>query len=113
LIRGNKVCKNVIRFDANALYLWDIMQDMIPVGKYKHITEYNINNLIHDVLNIFLKIDKHKDIVNTKKIINVNIIVAIKRCDIITIPTYKDFLIIANDIVEHAKCWDHHFFEAS
>jgi hypothetical protein len=26
------------------------MQDM-PVGKYKHITEYNINNLIHDVLN--------------------------------------------------------------
>ena len=26
------------------------MQDM-PVGKYKHIKEYNIDNLIHDILN--------------------------------------------------------------
>ena len=48
LIRGNKVCKNVIGHDANALYLWAIIQGM-PVGKYKHITEYNVNNLIHDV----------------------------------------------------------------
>ena len=50
LIRGNKLCKNIIGFDANALYLWVIMQDM-PVGKYKHIKEYNIDNLIHDILN--------------------------------------------------------------
>ena len=50
LIRGNKLCKNIIGFDANALYLWAIMQDM-PVGKYKHITEYNIKDLINDVLN--------------------------------------------------------------
>ena len=28
LIRGNKLCKNIIGFDANALYLWAIMQDM-------------------------------------------------------------------------------------
>ena len=50
LIRGNKICKNVIGFDANALYLWAIIQDM-PVGNYKHITEYNIKDLIKDILN--------------------------------------------------------------
>ncbi len=33
LIRGSKLCRNIIGFDANALYLWAIMQDM-PVGKY-------------------------------------------------------------------------------
>jgi hypothetical protein len=26
-------------------------------------------------------------------------------------PTFKDLLIIANDIVEYAECWDHHFSE--
>ncbi len=36
LIRGNELCKTIIGFDAKALYLWAIMQDM-PVGKYKHI----------------------------------------------------------------------------
>ena len=50
LIRGGKLCKSIIGFDANALYLGKIMDEM-PVGKYKHITEYNINNLVHDILN--------------------------------------------------------------
>ena len=50
LIRGNKLCKNIIGFDANALYLWAIMETM-PVGQYKHISEYNIKDLINDVLN--------------------------------------------------------------
>ena len=44
LIRGGKLCKSIIGFDANALYLGAIMQEM-PVGKYKHITEYNIKDL--------------------------------------------------------------------
>ncbi len=48
-MRGIKLCKN-IWFDANALYLWAIMQKM-PVGQYKHISEYNIKDLIHDALN--------------------------------------------------------------
>ncbi len=42
-------CKTILAFDADALYLWAIMQDM-PVGKYKHITEYNIKDLIKDIL---------------------------------------------------------------
>ena len=50
LIRGGKLCKSIIGFDANALYLGGIMQEM-PVGKYKHITEYNIKDLTHDILN--------------------------------------------------------------
>ncbi len=39
-----------IGFDADALYLWATMQGML-VGNYKHITENNMNNLIHDVFN--------------------------------------------------------------
>ena len=50
LIRGGKLCKSIIGFDANAIYLGGIMQEM-PVGKYKHITEYNIKDLTHDILN--------------------------------------------------------------
>jgi hypothetical protein len=49
-IRNGKLCKNIIGFDANALYLWAIMQKM-PVGEYKHISEYNIKDLIKDILN--------------------------------------------------------------
>ena len=49
-IRNGKLCKNIIGFDANALYLWAIMQKM-PVGQYKNIPEYNINDLVQDVLN--------------------------------------------------------------
>ena len=33
-IRNGKLCKNIIGFDANALYLWAIMQKM-PTGQYK------------------------------------------------------------------------------
>ena len=49
-IRGDKLCKSIIGFDANALYIWAIMQNM-PVGRNKYIKEYNIDNLIHDISN--------------------------------------------------------------
>jgi hypothetical protein len=43
-IRGlNKLCKRIIEYDANALYLWAIAQQM-PTGKHEHITNYDINN---------------------------------------------------------------------
>ncbi|XP_038054119.1 uncharacterized protein LOC119726483 [Patiria miniata] len=32
-IRGGKLCQNIVGFDANALYLWSLMQDM-PVGTF-------------------------------------------------------------------------------
>jgi hypothetical protein len=36
-IRGlNKKCKKIIGYDANALYLWAIAQEM-PTGKHEHI----------------------------------------------------------------------------
>ena len=61
LIRnGNKLCKKAIGYDANALYLWAIAQDM-PTGKYKRIEIYNLNKLEQDILNDkvfgFLKVD--------------------------------------------------------
>ena len=33
---GNKVCKQIVGYDANALYLWAIAQEM-PTGKHEHI----------------------------------------------------------------------------
>ncbi len=39
LIRGGKVCKNVVGYDSNALYLWAI-SEVMPVGDYGTIT-YN------------------------------------------------------------------------
>ena len=74
LIRGNKLCKNIIGFDANALYLWAIMQDM-PVGKYKHITEYNIKDLINDVLNEFFL-----DLLKLKLKYLMNYMINFQRC---------------------------------
>ncbi len=50
LIRGKKLCKSIIGFDNNAMYLNAIMQEM-AVGKYKQITEYNIKDLTRDILN--------------------------------------------------------------
>ncbi len=41
-IRGiNKLCKKIIGYDVNALYLWAIAQQM-PTGKHKHITNYDL-----------------------------------------------------------------------
>jgi hypothetical protein len=47
---GDKQCKKIIGYDANALYLWAIAQEM-PTGKHQHIKEYNLNKLKHDILN--------------------------------------------------------------
>ena len=32
-IRGEETCRSIVRYDANALYLWALMQDM-PTGRY-------------------------------------------------------------------------------
>ena len=57
---GNKLCKKAIGYDANALYLWAISQDM-PTGKYNRIESYDLKQLEHDILNDkvfgFLKVD--------------------------------------------------------
>ena len=60
-IRGlNKLCKKIIGYDANALYLWAIAQEM-PTGKHEHITDYDLNQLNQDILNDnlfgFIKVD--------------------------------------------------------
>jgi len=60
-IRGlNKLCKKIIGYDANALYLWAIAQEM-PTGKHEHITNYDLNQLKQDILNDnlfgFIKVD--------------------------------------------------------
>ena len=48
-IRGGKLCKSVVGYDANALYLWAIAQAM-PTGDYKHITTYDLQTLKHDIM---------------------------------------------------------------
>ena len=60
-IRGlNKLCKKIIGYDANALYLWAIAQEM-PTGKHEHNTDYDLNQLNQDILNDnlfgFIKVD--------------------------------------------------------
>ena len=56
----NKNCKKIIGYDANALYLWAIAQEM-PTGKHEHITNYDLNQLNQDILNDnlfgFIKVD--------------------------------------------------------
>jgi G:T-mismatch repair DNA endonuclease (very short patch repair protein) len=48
LIRKNKVCQKIIGFDANALYLWAIGQDML-CGEHLEIQIYP--GLVEDVMN--------------------------------------------------------------
>jgi len=48
-ICGGKLCKHVLGFDANALYLWAIAQVM-PTGDYIHVHEYDLNQLKQDVM---------------------------------------------------------------
>jgi hypothetical protein len=60
-IRGlNKLCKKIIGYDANALYLWAIAQEM-PAGKHNHVKEYELEQLKDDILNNklfgFIKVD--------------------------------------------------------
>ena len=48
-IRGGKICKNVVGYDANALYLWAI-SEVMPTGDYKQINEYDLKQLKEDVI---------------------------------------------------------------
>ena len=47
---GEKICKKIIGYDANALYLWAIAQQM-PTGKHEHIKTYDLEQLKQDILN--------------------------------------------------------------
>ena len=47
---GNKQCKKIIGYDANALYLWAIAQEM-PTGHHEHLQEYKLKALKQDILN--------------------------------------------------------------
>ena len=47
---GKKLCKKIIGYDANALYLWAISQKM-PTGKHNHIKTYDLQKLEQDILN--------------------------------------------------------------
>ncbi len=47
---GDKLCKKIIGYDANALYLWAIAQEM-PTGKHEHIKTYDLKQLKKDILN--------------------------------------------------------------
>ena len=47
---GDKICKQIIWYDANALYLWAISQKL-PTGKHNHIEKYDLQQLEQDILN--------------------------------------------------------------
>jgi hypothetical protein len=47
---GDKICKKIIGYDANALYLWAIAQEM-PTGQHEHVNKYDLNTLKDDILN--------------------------------------------------------------
>lgn len=48
-IRGGKLCKKVLGYDANALYLWAI-SEVMPTGDYGTITQYDLQQLKSDVM---------------------------------------------------------------
>ena len=48
-IRGGKLCKKVLGYDANALYLWAI-SEVMPVGDYGTIEQYDLGQLKTDVM---------------------------------------------------------------
>ena len=68
--------------------------------RYKHAS-YSCDKNINDIVLIGKCIAK-KEFDKYKKLTFCS--------DILINPTYKDLLIIANDIVEYAECRDHHFF---
>ncbi|OAJ39748.1 hypothetical protein BDEG_23574 [Batrachochytrium dendrobatidis JEL423] len=47
-IRGGKLCQKILGYDANALYLWALSQDM-PCGEHKMIEPYP--DILEDVMN--------------------------------------------------------------
>ncbi len=63
---GNKTCKKVIGYDAHALYLWAIAQEM-PTGHHEHVQTYDLEQLKKDIFNDtlfgFVQVDiKHQNI---------------------------------------------------
>jgi hypothetical protein len=44
-IRGGKLCKKVLGYDANALYLCAI-SEVLPTGDYEQINEYDLMLLV-------------------------------------------------------------------
>jgi hypothetical protein len=48
-IRGGKLCKKVLGYDANALYLWAI-SEVMPTGDYGTIEQYDLQQLKKDVM---------------------------------------------------------------
>ncbi|KAG2826262.1 hypothetical protein PC118_g22490 [Phytophthora cactorum] len=57
-IRGDKVCKKIIGYDANALYLWALGNEM-PCGRLTTIDAYPgiINDIVNDKIFGFLECD--------------------------------------------------------
>ena len=51
-IRGGKLCKNVLGYDANALYLWAI-SEVMTTGDGT-ITQYDLHQLKNDVMSDML-----------------------------------------------------------
>ncbi len=47
---GDKMCKTITGYDANALYLCAIAHEM-PTGKHEHIISYDLKQLKKDILN--------------------------------------------------------------
>ncbi|KAG2871156.1 hypothetical protein PC114_g27053 [Phytophthora cactorum] len=57
-IRGGKVCKQIIRYDANALYLWALGNEM-PCGRLTTVEAYDgiIDDIMTDMVFGFLECD--------------------------------------------------------
>ena len=57
---ADKLCKKIIGYDANALYLWGISQEM-PTGEYQRVESYDVEQFTQDILNDklfgFMKVD--------------------------------------------------------
>ncbi len=48
-IRGGKICKKVLGYDTNTLYLW-VISEVMPVGDYGTTEQYDLQQLKTDVM---------------------------------------------------------------
>ena len=60
---GNKVCKQIVGYDANALYLWAIAQEM-PTGKHEHIQSVEKNERFLEIKKTSINFYELKDFIN-------------------------------------------------
>ena len=62
LIRGKKVCKNIIGYDCNALYLWALSQSM-PTGCFvrRHFPDFK-PEVSHKYLDMYVWMDHLADV---------------------------------------------------